>query len=585
MSLVDSLDRWTESARLIFPAYDDLGPPSAYVPITFSWFGSLRKLPLWGEEDIDEAFSHSREVLHDLRGYLAAHQHDLAVRWAVLAFLYDLSQEPADEDDDTEWGSPDRDEEDRAPFREELEALVSLAEIADLTEPKRVRWEIQNSCLVSDFGRAERLFRRLEEVQKEIEPENGAFNYALLGEFHLLRALSAGPTDLGRSAVRLPPPATRLAVTLARWGVAVDDPTVPVDESRLEEARHWFEKARMEGFSLPGHAAAALGRCLFIEKNYQRAAEAFQGILDGSGVALEGEQAGFNDELNAALHLAVARSHEKANELAKAKVVLEKCLEAFPKYGPAFRRLAELFASDTDIRGASEVLARWAEAEPQLESDIWVRALLGLGGIKGEHAVQRMLDEFFGAHPERLQWVEGAVKAHWSALDRLSEKAKSQWLYGCWILWWRPPGYEALDHATAAEHFSRTLEIELRERVFTEFVNSRGDLADIKADLDRPETRLNARGRPAWKRLLQGKATLGDMLTELDPSRASVLLASTKFREWLKGRFPQVVSGFVKEETDWINRVRTASTHDGEETRARAEKACRLCRKYVEYLL
>lgn len=582
MALVESLDRWTESARQLFQQWDGslARGMATYVPITLSCFGTIYKLPLWEEDDIEEALSHSNEALSELRGYLAVSPNDIAVRWTILAFIYEVSREGEDEDDEDESDLSSWDDKDRAPFREELGVLVALPDIAELSDPKRVRWEIENSCIISDFRRAETLFLRAQEV----DPANAAFTCALLGEFHLLRALSAKPEDIAYSALRLAPPATNLAVRLARWSVAVDDTSSSEDESGLKEARYWLEKAIEGGVSLPGHHAAALARCLFVEENYRRAGALFQAALDAGGMALKGDQAGFNDELNAALQLAIARSHERAGESAKAKAALEKCLEVFPKYGPAFRRLAEQsIADDADYRGAYEALVRWADAEPQLDEDIWVRTLRGLGGIKTEPAVQRMLDEFFDAHPHRLQWVASAVRSHWSVVDRLSEKARGQWLYGCWILWWRPPGFEAIDHAAAAGYFSRALEIELRERIFATFVESVGDTTDLRVDIDRP--RPNARGKSAWRRLLDGKGTLGEMLTELDPSRDSVLLVSTRFKEWLKERFPRLAKSFVREEAERIKSLRNPSEHEGEQTRARAEEACALCRKYLEYLV
>jgi len=580
MVLVESLDRWAESARQIFRQWHDSLGMDSYVPITFSSFAALFKVPLWEEDDIEEALSHSQEALSELRGYLGASPNDIAIRWTILAFLYEVGREGTHDDDENDWELPSWEEEDRAPFREELGALVSLPNVAELIDAKRVSWEIANSCLISDFGRAETLFLRAQEVDRA----NAALTCALFGEFHLLRALSAKPEDIALCALRLAPPATKLAVRLARWAVAVDDGTGSEDKPRLEEARHWFERAVNNKVSLPGQHAAAVARCYFIEQNYLRAGELFQATLDAGGMALEGEQAGFNDELNAALQLAVARSHERAGESPRAKAVLEKCLEAFPKYGPAFRRLAELsITMGADYRGAYEALVRWADVEPQLKADIWVRTLRGLGGIKGEQAVQRMLDEFFDAHPHRLRWVESAVRSHWTALDDLSEKAKGQWLYGCWILWWRPPGFEAIDYAAATGYFSRALEIELRERIFARFVESLGDATDLRSDLDRPA--LNARGKSAWHRLLEGKGTLGEMLTELDPSRDSLLLASTRLREWLKERFPRLSRGFVKEEANRIKSLRNPSEHAGEQTRARAEEACALCRKYLEYIV
>lgn len=443
----------------------------------------------------------------------------------------------------------------------------------------RARWEIHNSCLIEDFERAQALFRRVQ----EIEPAISAMNCARQGEFHLLRATSADPDDIGSAAFRLAAPATALATTLARWAVAVDVDEGQ-DEASITEARYWFEKAVKGGVSLPQHHACALARCFFIEKNYQRAAVLFEASLGMGGIGLEGEQAALNDELNAALHLAVARSHELAGEPTKARDVLTRCVDTFPKYGSGYRRSAELAITlDADYRKAYEVLVRWSEVEPQLVSDIWVRTLRGLGGIKADQPIERMLDEFFDAHPKRLKWVNCAVKIHWSTFERLGDKAQKQWLYGCWILWWRPPGFEAIDYAAGATHFARALESELRGRVFARFLESLPDVTVLKTDW--AANRPNARGKSAWKRILDGNGGLGDMLTECDPYRNSDLVASKMFREWLGASVPMLASQYDKNEAGQINNVRTRSTHLGEEARERAEEVCALCRKYLEYIL
>jgi hypothetical protein len=91
--------------------------------------------------------------------------------------------------------------------------------------------------------RAERLFRHL----IEIDTPNSAWNQALLGQFHLLRALSGDPEDVASSASRLANPETDLAMRLVRWGVSVDEPGQEVDRPVLAEARHWLQKAMQEG--------------------------------------------------------------------------------------------------------------------------------------------------------------------------------------------------------------------------------------------------------------------------------------------------------------------------------------------------
>src|SRR5207245_8480295 len=160
--------------------------------------------------------------------------------------------------------------------------------------------------------------------------------------------------------------------------------------------------------------------------------------------------------------------------------------------------------TDADYRGAYEILVRWASVDPQIKSDIWFRTVRALGGIKNEREVDRLLDRVFDAQPERLKSVEVAVALHWPCLDRLGKVARKQCLCGAWILWWRPPGYAEIEYATATGHFARSLEIELRGRVFDPFVRGRPDKQALLTDLNEP--RPGAQGKHAWLRILDDKA-------------------------------------------------------------------------------
>jgi tetratricopeptide (TPR) repeat protein len=577
MALIECLDRWTDLVREFIGGWDHVASDISYAPIT-----QFRRVVLTGDalgDEVDELLDDSKQTRTELRRYLAAGPDDIAVRWTVLAILYELGRERELDDDEVD-GDPYEDL--RVLFRDELTELVALPQIATLTEPKRVRWEIINSCLVSEFGRAEALFDRAADLVPTDVPEI----CAVRGQFHLLKAMATDAIEMAHATVRLAPADSPRAARLGRWGVMTDE-TSPVDRSRLNEARDWFEKAIQRGFALPPEHRASLGRCHFIAENYRQAAATFQGIVEAGGIVLRDRQAVINDELNAAVHLAAARAHQRAGDLAAAANCLEKCVSAFPTYGAAYRRLAELrIDTDADYRGAYEVLVRWADAEPELASDIWVRTLRGVGGIEDKRSVQEMLDEFFDAHPQRLDWVRSAVGSHWCVFGGLSESAQKQWLYGCWILWWRPPGFEAIDYAAATGYFCRALELELRQQVFTRFVEGLGNsIADLKADLD--EHGLNARGKTAWRELLEGKGSLGQMLRELDPDRSSELRVSKRFREWVKAPFRRLIDGYAAAEARRItDPLRNVAEHKGElDSRGLAEEACGLCVKYLDYIV
>src|SRR5204862_8303994 len=102
LSLVDSLGAWTESARKLATVAEREGHPqdATYFPISASCLGRVFEAPLWEDDDIDEAFERPSNTFNALRSYLAIHPTDPAIRWTVLALLYDLSQEPEDDETD-----------------------------------------------------------------------------------------------------------------------------------------------------------------------------------------------------------------------------------------------------------------------------------------------------------------------------------------------------------------------------------------------------------------------------------------------------------------------------------------------------
>lgn len=138
MAVADSVETWTASARQIIDLFKKVDSEE-YIPITFSGLANLLKIPIWQYDDVHDAYSDPAAVLTDLRGYLAASADDVAARWTVLAFLYDLCEGLAeyDEDDEDADESDFWSEEERAPFREELSALVSLPEIARINDSAR----------------------------------------------------------------------------------------------------------------------------------------------------------------------------------------------------------------------------------------------------------------------------------------------------------------------------------------------------------------------------------------------------------------------------------------------------------------
>jgi tetratricopeptide (TPR) repeat protein len=189
------------------------------------------------------------------------------------------------------------------------------------------------------------------------------------------------------------------------------------------------------GFELPSFDRAVLARCLLVDGHYARAAENYRTVLS-RGLVLHGDNARHNDELAACLYVATADAFNKAHDAAAAKALLRECLDRHPKHAEAYRQLAELYAGETDYTHAYEVLDQWADKQPELDADIWVRTLRALGRVEKPRDWRRVLDEFFNNHPERLEAVSETVDSLWGVFKALGEESRKEWLYGCFRLWW-----------------------------------------------------------------------------------------------------------------------------------------------------
>lgn len=167
------------------------------------------------------------------------------------------------------------------------------------------------------------------------------------------------------------PPHTRFALELTRWAVAPPGSAQSAlsEPHELDDAASWFSTSLKEGFDLPPQHQAMLARWLLDRGDAKRAAKHFLTALEGH-LRLEVENEAYG-ELKAELHVATARALSKAGERIQAEDVLRRCTDArLPGFGAAYRLLAELQAEDTHYEEAFDTLNRWAEANPELESDV-----------------------------------------------------------------------------------------------------------------------------------------------------------------------------------------------------------------------
>lgn len=505
----------------------------------------------------------------------------MRVGW-FLGGLYALREDPVDFDEDDGWDEDDHDTT-RQPFSDEFAALAAWHEPNSLTDAQVVRWEIVNSCAMADFTRVAKLYARL----GELEPERDAEHHAAVGQLKFRRAQpDLQPKSLMWWQPIVYPARWSCMLSMARWALALDGPraaTDPVDPL-LGDAAHHFQTALDSGFLLPSVHRAVLARCRFEDRHFLRAAEYYDRVLS-DGLALQGENAKGTEDVKVALYIATARSFLAAHEAARAQARLEACLREFPVHGPAYRELAELHATKTDFEAAYNVLQRWAEAEPALKSDIWVRTLQALGETSAPPDWQGLVEEYLSKNPERLEAVQHAVQIHWANLRQLSEEARKEWLYGCYTLWWAtvPAGYDSVYYPAVIRHFALAVEIELRETVFRPVI----ERVKKEAHLVQAIVRRKDRRADCWQEWLRnGKISLGQMLIEVNPSRTRDLQPWDKLQDRAARRFLGVRRQFGLLEADKLLEFRNPAAHRTEPlSKKDAIAASAVCVKFLTAML
>ena len=253
MKLAESLLEWTEWTR-----ENILPRPS---------------LPLISSRDIDRVgdamevfWTAPAEIRESLETFLARNFDDLAARFVVLSFLWELIH--------LEWDFGDVEAEQRSGFREILKDMVCLVEPDQLADPKVISWEIVNASSVSAWDLGSRLYSRLKESaglsESRFRALRGQFLY-LVGDWEPYWQWTEDDEekDLSYWSPELP------GETLNSYAICVGA-TVPPERyeerpnqsqlARLEDAANDLKQAIDSDSSLPVLLRLMLAKCsLFTE--------------------------------------------------------------------------------------------------------------------------------------------------------------------------------------------------------------------------------------------------------------------------------------------------------------------------------
>ena len=272
-----------------------------------------------------------------------------------------------------------------------------------------------------------------------------------------------------------------------------------------------------------------LARCRFSTGHFSDAAEHYEkGLTQSEYFSGHGQQ----------LLRSVAISYSQAGDEVKAEQILQRLISEFPGQPEGYKQLAAIQAQRTDYKAAYESLRKAVELEPELESETGVRVGLAIGG-----ALETSEELWAAVKPtnEVYQAITALLQEYWPRFASLDVKAQEEWIFGTWQLHFFPQQGQMknMRQRKAAVAVATAVEIELREKVFSEFrkyVMSRQEFcSNAKAGLEEKES------KPLCQNLIDNAPlTFGQMTYILRCTRRSSAPIFTEMASWLQRTHPNL---------------------------------------------
>lgn len=472
---------------------------------------------------------YSRDSLMEVA--LASDHADLPVRFTWLNFFYRLANYPADEvasviedRDNAAWH--------RKEFLGDLKTLVGLAreQAIESRDPRRIRWEISNACVIKDWDLAEILYGRLEELA-EVKEKPTIF--AMHGRHEFLTVFAPrwelDELDLDMWAPMPSRPLTGvLNLLLSRRSVAVAGSVVAsptADEnSRTEGAAYYLAKAIKGDVKNDLNYRCLLLRCRVALAQFREAAAECELLLKRRDEFSSGRWAVLELELElepsiiSNLYELAVYSYEADGQIDRAIAASDRWLQEFPDQPGIHERRSRLFQRQGDLDAAYTSLRKEVERNPLRGENPDISMALRFGELYGSPDVQwRRFRQ--NLDPIEIELIRVLVTIHWPNARKLDDHNFKEWVDGCCLLLKHMPDNPTM----AASTFGRLAEAELRARVFDRFrATMRSELGSISSGENDPLTNY-IRGRGI---------SLEQMLNEIR-FRDARSTAGRRFREWL----------------------------------------------------
>jgi tetratricopeptide (TPR) repeat protein len=489
----------------------------------------------------------------------------LPVRFVILNFLYRLahftgfiSESSAPELHRAVWPH--------------LERFVRLQEVGVLNDPRAIRWEITNACVIRDWDRTSVLF----DLLKSLGPITVSEHRALKGQMYVCSVVAPRNEDedeeepalrdfLGWWVLKLDRAyfsgddfgSSIRPTGLLAWGMTLADDTEysAGEYERLSDAAHEWEICFEKTSDLLGSYRAAWGKCHFLRKDYLSAAKQFDWLLAcGCGLPHEMEVL-----VRAKLYLNAAECYSKGGDTEAAIRRLEECAQEFPRTRGLWLKLAGLYLSsplDLDLQKVQECLRKEEEIDPAFGEDPLASIALALGELAGT-GLRAALRKVAESNPGDLHFMSSVVSRHWPAFQSLDEQSRKEWV-GAALFLWGPSPLRSVLRRKVAGAFADIAEGQLR-RLFDRFRQERGP-AVLQAMS--PALRKDKFLKYLEKRSHLG---LGDMIFEIEATRRLPEPVYPDLKSWLQRHARRLAQNWDPSRARRLNELRRSSSHPGGE--------------------
>jgi tetratricopeptide (TPR) repeat protein len=440
-----------------------------------------------------------------------------------------------------------------------------------LEDPRALRWEIANACVIQDWVQALLLIDRLRSLGAITVPECRA----LKGQVQVCsvvapRSEAEDEGEEGQVGKDFPgwwvPKMDRAyfpggdfgswirPLGLLAWGMKLTgDAEYSAGEcERLSDAAHEWDVCFEENSDLLSSYRAAWGKCHFLGGDYLRAAKQFDRLLAcGCGLPSEMEVA-----LRPNFYLNAAECFGKGGETEAAVRHLEECAQEFPRTKGLWLRLAKLYLSsplDLDLQKVQECLRKEEEIDPTFGDDPRTSVAFTLAELGGP-GLRATLRKVAESNPGDLQVMNALVSRHWAGFQSLDEDSRRLWVGAAAFLWGPSPLGPVLRRKVAAV-FADIAEGQLR-RIFERFRQENGPtvLQGISS----------ASGKDKLVKFLEGSHLgLGDMIYEIEATRRPVPV-HPDLKSWLQRHAHRMTQSWDPSRAWRLNDLRRLSSHGGE---------------------